>query len=199
MLAILAVAGSAQAVDEPEATVLATEFSTEPDDALMADTEEEECVIDAGEEEEELFEELEGECEAEAEDAGPFPPEDCLLRTARARVLASPEQGKVDLTLHYSFSVPTSVSVTYRAKGGKGALQLGGATRRLSARGELRLSERVSESQMAKVSAARDFSIQLHVPVAPSACNRFYTRRLAIKHARGKQLVWSQSDSIFGT
>lgn len=200
MLAILAVAGSAQALDDPEATVLATEFSTEPGDAFAAEaTEEEECVISEGEEEDELFEELEGECEAEAEDAGPFPPEDCLLRTAKARVLASPEQDKVDLTVRYSLSTPTSVSVTYRAKGGKGALQLGGVTRRLGARGQLRLTERLNELQMAKVRAAHDFSVQLHVPAAPAACNRFFSRRLAIKQTRHKQLVWSQSDSIFGT
>jgi hypothetical protein len=178
-------------------------FVLEIDDP--ADQAAEECVEEEDEAEEEAEEveeeaaEEEVECEAEAEDASPFPPEECLLRTARARAFSNTEQDKLRLAIHYTALVPIEVSVEYRLEGGKGTLRLREARRHFSQHGVFRTSETLNEAQMTKVRAARDFAVQFHIPDAPTYCNRYYERRLSIRHSGAHhRLAWLQSDSIFG-
>lgn len=152
--------------------------------------------------EEECFEEDEeaeeaGECEEE--DASPFPPEDCLLRTARARVFTYVGHDKVRLVIRYTSLALAEVAVEYRLKGSKGSLQLGEVKQRFGKRGLFRTTESLSEPQMAKVRAAKGFAVQLRIPAAPSFCNHYYDRHLTIKRTVHSQVVWFQSDSVFGT
>jgi hypothetical protein len=156
---------------------------------------EEEC-----EEQGEELEDEEGnveECE-EAGEAGGQPPEECLLRTARARVFTFTAHDKIRLVVRYTSYAPADVIVGYRLSGGKGSLTLGEATDRFAKKGLFRLTEKLTKAQMAKVRAARRFTIDLDIPAAPSLCRRYATRHLTTKRTVHSQVVWFQSDSIFG-
>jgi hypothetical protein len=152
--------------------------------------------------EEECFEEGEGaeeECEAEADDTSPFPPEECLLRTARARVFAYTAHDRVRLVIRYTSLAPAQVSVDYWMKGRKGPLSLGHAKQRFAKKGLFRLAESFSAEQMEKVRAAKGFTVTMRIPAAPKYCNQYYSRHLTIKRTIKNQVLWFQSDSIFGT
>ena len=156
------------------------------------------------EEEEETAEEEEGEVfadeeeEEEDEAAGPFPPEECLLRSARSRVLAYPGPDKVKLTVNYTALAPVEVAVNYRLTGKRGSLGFSQAKRHLARHGVLRLTAHLDEARMERVLSARSFTVDFDIAAAPSSCRRFYTRRLTIKRGGQKQTAWLQSDSPFG-
>jgi hypothetical protein len=166
----------------------------------VEETEEaEEELEECGESElEEEDEEAEEEC-GELEEEDPFPPEECVLQTARARVFAYTSHDKVRLVISYTSVSPAEVIVDYRLKGAKGSLKLGEARQRFSKQGLFRLSESLSKAEMAKVRSAKEFTVEMEIPGTPRYCHRFYDRHLTIKHSVHNQLVWFQSDSIFGT
>src|SRR5262249_13816946 len=97
LLTILVAAGSAFA----DGVTTAAIHSPGIDLSEEGETEEE-CVESSGEDEGAV--EDEEECEGEAEESGgdSFSAEDCLLRTANARVVAVPAQNTVRLTLGYT-------------------------------------------------------------------------------------------------
>jgi hypothetical protein len=151
----------------------------------------------AEEDEEEVeweFEEDE-EDDDEPEDGGTpgsavLPPE-CLLRTAAPSVVVQLAHESLSLTLHYTATSPTNVTVEYWLKGAKGTLGLDSDTRHFSKQGVLHLSRHLDEREMAKVRAARAFMVSLDVPEAPSNCNRYLTLRLTAKHTAGSRATWS--------
>jgi hypothetical protein len=158
---------------------------------------EEEC--ESVEDEEGLEEDNEDAvCEEEADDSR-LPPEECLLRTARARLFAYGSQNRVRLMIRYTSFAPADVFVDYRLTGGKGGLKLGSAHQRFARKGLFRATERLTEAEMDRVRAAHRFTVSISVPEAPRYCRRYETRHLTIKHSAHSQVVWSQSDSIFGT
>jgi hypothetical protein len=166
-------------------------FPFEEGESEDEEWEEEEC--EAGEE----FEGEEGElevCGADGE-TGSLPPEECLLRTARARLLVYDARERVRLVVRYTSFVPASVIVRYRLNGRR---ELGEARAHFSTRGLFRLSERLRRAEMARVRAARRFTVALEVPAAPRFCRRFGTRRLSIRRTARGQVVWFQADSVFG-
>jgi hypothetical protein len=150
---------------------------------------------------EEVFDEdgmlEEDECEAGA-GASPLPPEECLLRSARARVFAYATQDRIRLVIRYTSFSPAEVTVDYRLSGARGALRLRPAKRRFAERGFFRLDERLSEAEMVKVHAARRFTVVMHVAATPRYCRQYDTRHLTIRRSVHSQVVWFQSDSIFG-
>jgi hypothetical protein len=157
----------------------------------------------ATEEECESGEELEDEEgnveECEAEEEGPaVPPAECLLRTARARVFTYTAQERVRLVIRYTSYTPAEVHVDYRLSGTRGSLELGEARGHFARRGLFHLTERLSKVEMAKVRAARRFTVDLDIPAAPSFCRRYETRHLTVRRSVHGQAVWFQSDSIFG-
>jgi hypothetical protein len=154
---------------------------------------EEECEAFEDEEEGEEEECLEG----EGEDGG-VPPEECLLRTARARLFVYSAQNRVRLVIRYTAFSPADVYVDYRLSGGKGPLKLGTAHQRFAKSGLLRVNERLSDGEMDKVRAAKRFTVVTNVPEAPRYCRRYDTRHLTIRRTIHSQVVWFQSDSIFG-
>ena len=52
---------------------------------------------------------------------------------------------------------------------------------------------------MEKVRAAKRFTVMMSIPGTPRYCNRYDTRHLTIRKTVHSQVVWFQSDSIFGT
>jgi hypothetical protein len=157
----------------------------------------------AEEEECEPGEEFEGEegnfVECEAGETGPAPPPECLLRTARARLFAYTAHEKVRLVIGYTSYAPAEVDVEYRLDSGKGSLKLGEARGHLAKRGLFHLTERLGEAEMAKVRAAKHFTVELDVAAAPSFCRRYETRQLTVKRSAHSQIVWLQSGSAFGS
>jgi hypothetical protein len=167
----------------------------EPNDELEAECVEEDEESEDVEEVEDEGEEAEEECEAEAQATGQLLPEECLLRTASAQVFTDERHDKVRLVLRYTALAPTAVTIEYRLKGGKGSLRLGQASKRFGQRGVFRANERLSESEMTRVRAAKSFEVQLHVPGAPAFCSRYYSKRLTIKHGGHDHSAWSEADS----
>jgi hypothetical protein len=165
----------------------------------VEETEEAEEELEECGEFEEEDEEVEEECEELEEEESPFPPEECVLQTARARVFAYTSHDKVRLVISYTSVSPAEVIVDYRLKGAKGSLKLGEARQRFSKQGLFRLSESLSKAEMSKVRSAKEFTVEMEIPGTPHYCHRFYDRHLTIKHSVHNQLVWFQSDSIFGT
>jgi len=145
---------------------------------------EEECeVFGEGEEEEEFCEEAEGE--------DGTPPE-CLLSSAEATVSAVPARDTLRLSVRYTARTPAAVKVEYWLRGGKGPLRLGEDRKRFNRQGTFRASERLSEPQMAKVVAARNFTVELQAVNTPRYCHRYFDQKLSVKRASAGGLTWSE-------
>ena len=145
---------------------------------------EEECeVFGEGEEEEEFCEEVEGE--------DGTPPE-CLLSSAEATVSALPGRDTLRLTVDYTARTPAAVKVEYWLRGGKGPLRLGEDRQRFNRQGTFRSSERLSDTQMAKVVAAHNFTVELQAVNTPRYCHRYFDQKLTVKRASGGGLTWSE-------
>jgi hypothetical protein len=214
LLALLCAASSARALDlgRPllEATASLRAEATPagargPEAASRAFEEEfEDEELEDEEEECEPGEELEDEegnveiCEGGGA-SGSSPPAECLLRTARARVLTYPSRARAQLVIRYTSFAPAEVFVDYRLSGRKGSLNLGGTRAHFSTRGVLRLNKRLSKAEESKVRAARRFVVDFDLPAAPGFCRRYGTRHLTVRHVLHGHLVWLQSDSIFGS
>lgn len=138
--------------------------------------------------------ELEEPCEEdeESDDGSVVAPPECLLRTISARVFTQTGHGQVSLVIGYTASTPVTVTIDYRSKGAKGSLKLGHVTRRFFRQGVLRLTGKLSDSQMAKVKAASSFDVSLRVRSAPGYCGSYFVRHLTSKRKAHGQLVWAQ-------
>jgi len=141
----------------------------------------EECeTFGEGEEEEEFCEEIGG-----GEDG--TPPE-CLLSSAEATVSALPSRDTLRLQIRYTARSAAAVKVDFWLRGGKGPLNLGEDRKRFGKTGTFRASERLTEPQMAKVLAARNFTVELQAVNTPRYCHRYFDQKLTVK--RG--LTWSE-------
>ena len=186
---------SVDADPEPDHRMFAffeTEEECEEPEAPAGDEEEAEAEAEGG-----VYEE-EPEC-GEKSRTGPVPPEECLLRTARARVLTFDAKSRVRLVVRYTSFSPADVTVDYGLTGGRGPLKLGAARQRLAGEGVFRVTEKLSRGEMEKVRAARRFTVEIDTPAAPGYCRRFATRELTVRRTVRSQVVWLQSDSAFGT
>jgi hypothetical protein len=187
LLAIFAVVLTAHAFADAEDPGLplnvAIQLSEEEDET------EGECV-EIEDEEAEGVEEAEEECEAEAEDAGFSPSEDCYLRTATARVVAYPDRKMMRLTLGYTTYTPATATVEYGARKDP---HLGMVHRQLGRSGVLRLSKHLAGGQMTKVEASGRFTVTVHVPEAPRACQRFEVQQLQVAQSSKARVTWAEA------
>jgi hypothetical protein len=160
----------------------------------------EDALDECGEEEsQEAVEECEELVEEQEElEATPYPPEECVLKTASASIFSSDSHDKVRLVVRYTAVAPAEAVVDFRLKGGKGSLKLGEARERLAAHGAFHIAERLSRGEVAKVQAAKSFTVEMRVPGVPHYCRRYNERHLTIKHSTRSRTAWLQSDSIFG-
>jgi hypothetical protein len=188
LIGILAIAKSAQAftvVDPgaPGPTVAAAlPFTPE----LEEEDEEEEF------EAEECEEEAEEEC---GEEAGLEAPPECLISSAQATVFASSGQDKLRLVLRYTAASPTAAVIGFGLHGSKGSLFLGESKKQLSKAGVIRETEVLGEPQMAKVIAAKDFTVQLYAVQAPHFCRHYFDRHLTVRHAAPSGLIWADPEA----
>jgi hypothetical protein len=188
LIAILGIAKSAQALSVPFAGPPGIVAAPAP-----PPDEESEDEAEASEDEGFELEECEEDDECE-EDTGLDAPQECLLSNAEATVFATANKDQVRLQVRYTTTSPTAVAVAYGLHGAKGSLYLGGEKKQFARQGVLRLSKSLSEDQMAKVMAAKDFTVRLRVPEAPGYCKAFFDQQLNIKRATPSGLAWQQSE-----
>jgi hypothetical protein len=164
-----------------------------------------ESALQIGDEEDETEVEVEGECaededeavksseeaeeECEAEDAGVSRAEDCYLRTATAHVVAFPGRNLMRLTLGYTTYTPAAATVEYGANKDP---RLGTVHRRLGRSGVLRLSKHLADGPMAKVETSGRFTVTIHVPEAPQACEAFEVQRLRVAQSSQARVTWAE-------
>ncbi len=141
----------------------------------------EECEL-SEDEEEEFCEEDEGEEGS--------PPE-CLLSSAEATVSTIPAHDTVRLAIRYTARSPAAVTINLGLRGRKGSLSLGEDQKRFKRAGVFHRTERLSEAQMAKVMAAKSFTVELQAVNTPRYCHRYFDRSLTVKRASGAGLTWS--------
>jgi hypothetical protein len=187
LIAILGIAKSAQALSVP--------FAGPPGIVAAPAPPPDEESEDGAESSDESFEleecEEDDECE---EDTGLDAPPECLLSNAKATVFATANKDQVRLQVRYTTTSPTAVAIAYGLHGAKGSLYLGGEKKQFARQGVLRLSKSLTEDQMAKVMAAKGFTVRLRVPEAPGYCKAFFDRQLDIKRATPSGLAWQQSE-----
>jgi hypothetical protein len=188
LIAVLALAKSAQAltVTDPggpaTAPTSAPPFDLESEEEGEEEFEGEEC--EEGEEEE---------CEEEA--GGAEAPEECLLSSAQATVFASSAQDRLRLAVRYTTSTPTLVVIDYGLHGSKGSLFLGQSRKQFSKAGVFRQTEILSEPQMEKATGAKDFTVQLYAVHAPRYCRHYFERDLTARHAAPSGLTWADPEA----
>jgi hypothetical protein len=190
LVAILGLARSAQALTLPP-NPAATSAAPAPVD------DEEEAEAEASEDEEFEMDEC-GEDEAcvdeEGVDDATEAPAECILSRAEATVSAAANRDQVRLQIRYTTTSPTPVAVAYGLHGSKGALYLGGDHRRFGRHGVLRLTRDLTDEQMAKVMAAKDFTVRLRVAAAPGYCKAFFDRQLSVRRSTPSGISWEQSE-----
>lgn len=192
LVAVLGLARSAQAVTLPVSGLPAPVLTAAADEE---GAEEAEASEDEGFEFEICEDEEESEyCEAEEDDAGPEAPPECLLSSAEATISAASNRDQVRLQIRYQTTSPTLVAVDYGLHGGRGSLYLGGEKKRFGKAGVLRLSDDLSEAQMAKVMAAKGFTVRMRVPAAPRYCQSLFDRQLDVRQNTPTGPSWTQAE-----
>jgi len=189
LLAIFVASQTAHALADAEEPSLPLSVAIQMSEEETEDGGEGECVENEDEEVEDS-EEAEEECEAEAEDAGFSPAEDCYLRTATARVVAYPDRKMMRLTLGYTTFASTAATVEYGAKKDP---RLGTVHRQLGRSGVLRLSKHLAGKQMDKVEDSGRFTVTVHVPEAPRACQRFEVQQLQVAQSSKARVTWAEA------
>jgi hypothetical protein len=193
LVAVLGMAKSAQALTLPATSGAGAIPALAAPVAEAA--EEDETEAEASEDEEFEAEACETGEEEECEDeSGLEAPPECLLSSARATIFASGNSDRVRLQLRYTTTSPTAVAVDYGLHGGRGSLYLGGEKKRFARKGVLRLNRSLTEAQMSKVMAAKDFTVRIRVPAAPRYCQSLFERHLNVRRATPRGLTWLQSE-----
>jgi len=152
---------------------------------------EEECSESSGEDEEEAGD-AEEECESEAEESGgSSSADDCLLRTANARVVALPAHNTLRLTLGYTTFEPARATVEYGARKDD---RLGTASRTLGRSGVVRLSKHLGDGELARLRGAHHLTVTVNVPGVPQRClQQVETQQLAVRQSSSSRITWSES------
>jgi hypothetical protein len=169
----------------------ASSFAPEPegdeseDEGEEGEEEADECESDDEAAEERCEEEVE-EREAAEEEA-----EECRIEAASATVSALPARNQVRLTVRYKTFEPSVVAVDLQLRGGKGALDLGTEIARFGSSGTFHSSQTLTDPQMARALAAREFTVGLVAVNTPHFCQGSFDRHLTSRSSSGPSLQWS--------
>jgi hypothetical protein len=199
-VAVLGAMGSARGAAAQEvpaaasAAPAAPEFDFDEEELLDADLGEEaegegeeadECEFDDEAREEACEEELE---EREMEE---LEAEECRLEAAEATVAAVPGRNQVRLTVRYKTFEASTVAIDLDLRGGKGSLDLGSDTARLGRSGTLHTTETLTDPQMTRALAAREFTVGIYAINTPDSCRDDFQRHLTARRGAGAGLQWS--------
>jgi hypothetical protein len=185
LLALFAFAAPAQALGLPVLPAAISDPEEEADEA-GADASETEPEGGCWEVADEDFEAC-IDAEAEKQEAEEAAEEECILEDATARVSASPGNNTIRITIHYRAIAPASVSIKAKLRGSKGRLSLGSSRARFRRSGAFHDSFGLSEKQMEKALAAREFAIDLQAVNTPGSC-RFH---LTAHRGGSSKRLWS--------
>ena len=105
-------------------------------------------------------------------------------------MVAYPDREMMRLTLGYTTYSPAAATVEYGAKKDP---HLGTVHRQLGRSGVLRLSKHLASKQMTKVEASGRFTVTVHVPEAPRACQRFEVQRLQVAQSSEARVTWAEA------
>lgn len=132
-------------------------------------------------------------CEEEAEEreAGEEEAEECRIEDASATVSALPARNQVRLTVRYETFQPSVVAVDLRLRGGRGGLDLGTETVRFGRSGTLHGSRTLTDRQMARALAAREFTVGILAVNTPHFCQGRFDRHLTSRSSAGSVAQWS--------
>ncbi len=133
--------------------------------------------------------EEEEECESE-EAVGVIAPV-CRIASAEATVAAIPGRDQVRLALRYKAFQASVVAVELKLRGAKGTLDLGAETERFRRAGVLHQSSVLTDAQMERVQAAREFTVGIQAVNTPKSCHGLFDRHLTVRHSAGSALTWS--------
>lgn len=117
--------------------------------------------------------------------------EECRLESAEATVAAVPGRNELRLTVRYRTLAPSTVAVALQLRGPKGSLALGTETTRFGRTGTLHSEETLSDAQMARALAAKEFTVGLHAINTPDFCSDAFERHLTARQDTGPGLRWS--------
>ena len=140
----------------------------------------------ADEAEEEACEEAEEDREVEEAEA-----EECRIEGAEATVAAVAGRNQVRLTVRYKTFEPSVVAVELGLRGGRGTLDLGTDTARFGRSGTLHSTRTLTDPQMARAMAAREFTVGLQAVNTPDFCNDAFERHLTARNGAGAGTQWS--------
>jgi hypothetical protein len=156
------------------------------------------AAAEAEEEVEWPLEEGEGEIEVELEfeeapplPTGSEPAAECVVQSARARVVASDVSNTLRLSLRYASRQPVHVEVHYGAGGARRAAPLDPMTLPATRHGRIDYSERPGDRRMSEVRAAR--ALFVTVEASGPSCRSHSTRRLTQRERRPTRTVWSEA------
>jgi hypothetical protein len=199
-VAVLGAIGSApHAVAAPAAPVAEPDAIAEPFELAFDEADEEgeaEASWDEGEEvdpcesedeaREEACEEATEEKELEEAEA-----EECRLESAEATVATVPGRDELRLTVRYKAFEPSVVAIALRLHGAKGGLDLGTDTARFGRSGTLHSTEKLSDRQMARALAAKEFAVGIQAINTPGFCRQSFERHLTARKGAAAGRQWS--------
>lgn len=170
LVSVLGTAATAQAsllpLGDQIRPLVSEEAETEEAEDEELELDEEVCVTDE-ELEEEFCEEEEAEPKGKDKSKGD---DECLLKSAKASLIANPGKQRLRLTVHYKTLKPATVSVEATLESPKGTVHLGTDHARFRRSGVYRDNYQLAERQMKKAATARGFSVELHVVNTPPSC-----------------------------
>lgn len=178
--AALALPDSEELSDEAEGEEEAEEEGDDELEEAWAECEE----LEEGEEQEACEAEVEEQEEQEAL-------EECTLSETHSTVVVNTSSDTLQVTVHYRSYEPGKVGVDYKLKGGKGALELSRKTSHFSRKGVFHDIRHLSQSQMTRVLAAHQFTVELEAVGAPNFCEGLFDEDLNAHHHGGSDRVWS--------
>jgi hypothetical protein len=107
---------------------------------------------------------------------------ECRLSVAEATVATVPGQNQVRLTVHYRTVEPSAVAVELRLRGAHGPLDLGVDSGHFSQAGTFHATEQLSEPEMERAMAAKEFTVGIHAVNSPHFCRGIFERHLTAHH-----------------
>jgi hypothetical protein len=107
---------------------------------------------------------------------------ECRLSVAEATVATVPAQDQVRLTVHYRTVEPSAVAVELRLRGAHGPLDLGVDSGHFAESGTFHATEQLSEPEMDRAMAAREFTVGIHAVNSPRFCREIFERHLTAHH-----------------
>ena len=122
--------------------------------------------------------------------------EECRLQSAEATVATLPGRNQLRLTIRYRTFEPSAVAIDIALRGGRGGLDLGSDAARFGRAGTLHTTQRLTEPQMRRALAAREFTVGVYALNTPDYCRKSFERHLTARKGAGAVRQWTDPDAV---